>query len=248
LQAQIACAVVIPKWLTDDECVWLKQRMDRELSSATPVGHISLWQLARNKYFLTMALLCAGASSTSAVLAAWQPQILKAMNLSNLQVGFINSVPYGVTAIVMILWARSSDRTGERRWHAVLPLAAAGLSFLALSFTGNALLPTVLLLMICLCGAYSFKGPFWAMAAEWLSPKTMAAGLAGITAISNFIGGALMVNFVGIIKQYTGSFALGMLPIVAITLGGAILCIIVSNSHIRSIKCGCDQRRQSSAC
>ncbi|WP_266064876.1 MFS transporter [Brucella intermedia] len=224
------------KWLNDEERAWLVGRMTEEKSAISPVGHISLWQLARNKYFLTMALLCAGASSTSAVLAAWQPQILKAMDLTNLQVGFINSVPYGITAVVMILWARNSDRTRERRWHAIIPLSAAGLSFLALSFTGTALLPTVLLLTICLCGAYAFKGPFWALASEWLSPSTMAAGLAGITAISNLIGGGFMVNIVGIVKQHTDSFALGMLPIVAMTLGGSALCLIVSHNHSKSLK------------
>ena len=41
----------------------------------------------------------------------------------------------------------------------------------------------------CLVGAYAFKGPFWALSAGLALAGTLAAGLAGINAISNLIGG-----------------------------------------------------------
>ena len=64
----------------------------------------------------------------------------------------------------------------------------------------------------CLVGAYSFKGPFWALSAGWLSASTLAAGLAGINAIANLIGGGMMVNAVGLLKEWSGSYAVAMLP------------------------------------
>jgi MFS transporter, ACS family, tartrate transporter len=222
------------RWLSDAERQWLTARMDAEDAKRRPVGRIPLWQLLTNKYFLTMALLACGTSSTAAVLAAWQPQILKSMGLTNFQTGFVNAIPYGVTAVVMVLWARHSDKTGERRWHAVLPLAIAGLSFLGLGLFSGTLIPTVLLLTCCLCGGYSFKGPFWAMANQWLSPSTMAAGLAGINAFANLLGGGFMINVVGLTKQYTGSYTLGMMPLVALTAGGAIAGYLVGRGAIKA--------------
>ena len=91
-----------------------------------PIGHISLWQLFRNKYFLVMALVCSGASATGSVLSVWQPQLLKSFGLTNMQTGFINSIPYGIATVVMILWGQHSDRSGERRWHTAIPLLLAG--------------------------------------------------------------------------------------------------------------------------
>src|SRR5215213_11264829 len=220
-------------WLSDAQRAWLVGRLDEEAARKKAIGHISLWQLARNKYFITMALVCAGASATGSVLSVWQPQILKALGLTNVQTGFVNSIPYGIATVLMVLWGRHSDSTGERRWHTAIPLLLAAFGFLAVNLTGSALIPTVFAVSCCLAGAYSFKGPFWALSAGWLSASTLAAGLAGINAIANLIGGGIMVNAVGLLKEWSGSYAVGMIPLVILTLAGAISVLAISRSHAR---------------
>ena len=206
-------------WLTTEQREWLAGRMEAEATLRKPVGHLSLWQLATNKYFLVMALVCSGASATGSVLSVWQPQLLKSLGLTTMQTGFVNAIPYGIATVIMVLWGRHSDTSGERRWHTAVPLLLAAAGFAALGMTGTAVIPTVIMVTCCLVGAYAFKGPFWALSASWLSASTLAAGLAGINAISNLIGGALMVNVVGLVKEQTGSFVLGMLPL-------ALLCAV----------------------
>ena len=210
-------------WLTVEQREWLTGRMEAEAALRKPVGHLSLWQLATNKYFLVMALVCSGASATGSVLSVWQPQLLKSLGLTTMQTGFVNAIPYGIATVVMVLWGRHSDTSGERRWHTAIPLLLAAAGFTALGLTGTAVIPTVIMVTCCLVGAYAFKGPFWALSASWLSASTLAAGLAGINAISNLIGGALMVNVVGLVKEHTGSFVLGMLPL-------AVLCAVAAFS------------------
>jgi MFS transporter, ACS family, tartrate transporter len=210
-------------WLTAEQREWLTGRMEAEAALRKPVGHLSLWQLATNKYFLVMALVCSGASATGSVLSVWQPQLLKSLGLTTMQTGFVNAIPYGIATVIMVLWGRHSDTTGERRWHTAVPLFLAAAGFAALGMTGTAVIPTVIMVTCCLVGAYAFKGPFWALSASWLSASTLAAGLAGINAISNLIGGALMVNVVGLVKEQTGSFVLGMLPL-------ALLCAVAAIS------------------
>ena len=220
-------------WLTAEQRGWLAARMEAEAARKKPIGHLSLWQLATNKYFITMALVCAGASATGSVLSVWQPQILKSFGFTNLQTGFLNSIPYGVATVLMILWGRHSDRTGERRWHTAIPLLLAALGFSALNFTGSAIIPMIFAVSCCLVGAYSFKGPFWALSAGWLSASTLAAGLAGINAIANLVGGGVMVNAVGLLKEWSGSYGIAMVPLVALTLAGAISVVVISRSHAR---------------
>ena len=150
------------RWLTPEQREWLTGRMQAEASARKPVGHLSLWELVRNKYFLTMALVCSGASATGSVLSVWQPQLLKSFGLTNLQTGFVNAIPYGIATVLMVLWGRHSDKTSERRWHTAIPLLLAAGGFTALGMTGTAIVPTVIMVTCCLVGAYAFKGPFWA--------------------------------------------------------------------------------------
>ena len=237
----IACLFVLTdrpreaRWLTDEQRAWLVDRLDAEATRKKAIGHISLWQLARNKYFVTMALVCAGASATGSVLSVWQPQIIKSFGLTNLQTGFVNSIPYGIATVLMILWGRQSDRRGERTWHTAIPLllAAFGLSYLNLS---GSIFATIAAVSCALVGAYAFKGPFWALSSGWLSAATLAAGLAGINAIANLIGGGLMVNVVGLVREATGSFTLGMLPVAALDLAAAVSVLLISRSHARDLK------------
>ncbi|WP_246695411.1 MFS transporter [Methylobacterium sp. P1-11] len=222
-------------WLKDEQRAWLVGRLDEEAARRKPIGHISLWQLARNKYFLTMALVCSGASATGSVLSVWQPQMIKSFGLTNLQTGFVNAIPYGFATILMVLWGRHSDRQGERRWHTAIPLLLAAFGLAYLNLTGG-IATAVLAVTFALVGAYSFKGPFWALSAGWLSPGTLAAGLAGINAISNLIGGGLMVNVVGLVKDATGSFPLGMLPVAALDAAAALSVILISRAHAREAR------------
>ncbi|MGJ4952506.1 MFS transporter [Bradyrhizobium sp. HKCCYLS20291] len=222
------------RWLSSDQRDWLQGQLDRETLAKRPIGHLSFWELARNKYFLAMAIVCAGASSTGSVLSVWQPQLLKSLGLTNLQIGFVNAIPYGIATVLMILWGRHSDRTTERRWHTAIPLLLAACGFALINFTGSGSLSvaaTVFAVTCALVGAYAFKGPFWALTSGWLSASTIAAGLAGINAIANLIGGGIMVNVVGQIKEATGSYALGMLPLIVLTALGAISVLVISRDQ-----------------
>ena len=100
--------------------------------------------------------------------------------------------------------------------------------------TNSALIPTVMMLTCCLVGAYAFKGPFWSLSAGWLSASTLAAGLAGINALSNLIGGGLMVNVVGWLKESTGSYVIGMIPLAVLCVAAAVSVVILGRSASKS--------------
>lgn len=213
-------------WLTNEQRNWLSSTMAAENAQRKAIGHISLWQLLRHKHIWVMALIYAGASAAGSTLSVWSPQLLKSFGLDNFTTGLVNAIPYGLASVLMIVWGRSSDRTGERRWHTALTLflIAGGLlsAFISQSLTGS-----VVILSLVLIGAYSMKGPFWALASGWLSSSTAAAGLAAIGAVANLIGGGLMVNVYGMINQATGSHTLAMMPLALLCAAGGIAVLVM---------------------
>jgi MFS family permease len=236
----IACLFVLTdkpeqaKWLTDDQRHWLVNQLDEERKRKTNIGHMSLWKLLKHKDIWVMALIYSGASAAGSTMSVWAPQLLKTFGLSNLEIGLTNAIPYGIASVAMIMWGRNSDRTNERRWHtsATLLLIAAGL---LLASVTSSLPATVVLLTMVLIGAYSMKGPFWALVSTWLSSSTAAAGLAAIGALANLIGGGVMVNAYGAIHGATGSYALAMLPLAALCIAGGVAVLIMGRSRQRQV-------------
>jgi MFS family permease len=215
-------------WLTAEQRNWLTARLDKERQEKKAVEHTSIWKLFRSKEVLGMALVCSAASAAGTVLGIWQPQLLKSFGLTLMQTGLVNSVPYVIAAVLMILWGRHSDKTGERRWHTAISLALIAGGMLGTLAVGT-LAPTVVLLSCILVGAYSFKGPFWALSSTWIASSSAAAGLAAINAASNLIGGGLMVNAYGWIKDATGSYALALLPVAGLTVASIVMLLVLSS-------------------
>ncbi|MGI3899457.1 MAG: MFS transporter [Janthinobacterium lividum] len=215
-------------WLPPADREILTARLAVEAAVAKPTaGHLSLWRVMSNRYVLAASLIYAGASGASQCLSLWQPQIIKFFGLSLTATGWLNALPFGIASVLMILWGRNSDRSGERVWHTAIPLALLAGSLCAALLTG-ALLPTMVLLCLAVTATYIVKGPFWALSTEWLSAGAAAAGIAQINAMGN-IGGFVCTSLLGAIKDATGSYALGLLPIAILSLVGCIAVLMLGH-------------------
>ncbi|WP_321818380.1 MULTISPECIES: MFS transporter [unclassified Paraburkholderia] len=220
------------RWLDDEERAWLKAEIAGEARAPAKVASMPLTKLFRNRYVLCLALVDVCASGAGSTLAVWQPQLLKSYGLSVMETGLINSVPYALASVLMVWWGRRSDRRQERRWHTVIPMLFIGLGLFGTSLSGS-LVPTMTMLCAVLVGAYAFKGPFWALASSMLSNTTAAAGLATINAIANLLGGGLMVNVYGWVKEATGSYALALMPLGLLTLVSVVTLLLLSRTGRR---------------
>jgi ACS family tartrate transporter-like MFS transporter len=215
-------------WLTPEQRQWLIARLQAERRRVPRVSHDSVWRVIFNKYVLIMALVYSGAAGASSALALWMPQIVKSYGLTNWQTGLLNAIPFGIAAVWMILWGRSSDRSGERVWHNALPLAWMALAMVATFFAASLWVMIPLLTLIA-AGTYASKGPFWALSSEWLGATAAAAGLAQINALGN-LSGFFFNYLIGWIQAETGSFPLALMPIAAVATIGTI-CVLVLGRH-----------------
>ncbi len=220
------------RWLSDPQRQWLASRLaDENASPKATAKHLPLWQVMSNKYVLAASLIYAGASGASQCLSLWQPQIIKSFGLSNMQTGLLNSIPFGIASVLMILWGRSSDRSRERRWHTALPLLLLAGSLGVAPLVGS-LSATILVLCVAVTATYIVKGPFWALATEWMSAGVAAAAIAQVNAIGN-LGGFFGSYLLGTIKDATGSYALGLLPLAALSAVGCILVVLLGRGERR---------------
>ena len=191
-------------WLAPDQQAWLIRRLEEENRQRKPVEHHPVLHIIRNRYVLAMALVYAGGATASSGLGLWMPQYIKSFGVSTMATGWLNALPNVIAAVAMIWWGFRSDRTNERYWHTFGPLMISGVALvLCIPFTGLA--ATVALLCISVTATALTRGPFWALASEWLSSRSAAAGLAMINAIGTGMG--FFCNlFMGWTKQGTGSF------------------------------------------
>ncbi|WP_459662170.1 MFS transporter [Novosphingobium sp. 11B] len=219
------------KWLSDEQRGWLTSRIEEENQAKSLIENVGFLSLIKNPMIWAMAIIYAGPSASSTTLSVWQPQLIKSFGgLSNFETGLLTALPFGVASVVMVLWGNSSDRQKERKWHSGLPLLLISVGIMASFLTTNLML-TMVMLSAILIGAYSAKGPFWALSYEWLSPRTAASGLALIGATSNLIGGGGSVNVYAYLLETSGSHSVALLPLAALNGIGLILLLVLTARH-----------------
>jgi len=161
-------------------------------------------------------------------LGFWAPQIVKAAGgLDNRQTGLLTAVPYLLAAVAMVLWARRSDRTGERVWHVALPAFAGAAGFLASAFVADPWLGLAALSLGAV-GVYAAISVFWTVPTAMLGGAAAAGGIALINSIGN-AGGYLGPYAVGLLKEHTGGYAAGMV-LLAVAVAAAGLLTPIANA------------------
>jgi ACS family tartrate transporter-like MFS transporter len=221
-------------WLTLEQRQWLMATLEIERKRAPRISHDSVWRVMSNKYVLIMALVYSGAAGASTSLALFVPQLVKSFGLTNWQTGLVTAVPFGISAVWMVVWGRSSDRSGERVWHNALPLAWMVAAMIATFFAIGSLWMMIPLLTLIAAGTYASKGPFWALSSEWLGATSAAAGLAQINALGN-LSGFVFNYLVGWIQAETGSFPLALMPIAATAMVGTICVLAIGRRQPRTV-------------
>lgn len=212
-------------WLPAEQKAWLIRKLEQERRQAKRVAHGSAWKVVRNPTVLALAIIYAGGATASSGLGLWQPQFIKSFGLTNAEVGWVNALPYAFSAVAMVWWGHRSDKRNERLWHVAIPLGLSGLA-LALCVPFTALVPTIVLLCLCVVCTSVTRGPFWALASEYLSAPSAAAGIAMVNAMGTGCG-FLCNAMMGAIYDATHSYPMAMLPIVGFASIGTVALLML---------------------
>ena len=214
------------KWLTPEESGWLEDTLRAEEAARAGAAKHSVLASLADPRVLALSLIYFGTSAGLYTIGIWAPQILADYHLPKLQIGWLNAIPSVIAVIGSILWARHSDKTGERTWHVVLAclVAAAGLVWAA-NLVG--LIACIAALAVVNLGITAAKPPLWSMPTLFLGGAGAAAGIALINSIGN-LGGFFGPYIVGVFKQRTGSYDGGLYAVAASLVVSAIVALVLS--------------------
>lgn len=217
------------KWLSPEERTWLNGVLVAERQAIAAKHSSRLRDVFLNWRVLTCAAVNFCAIIGSVGLGLWMPQIIKGLGFGVVAVGFIAAIPYICGAITMMLWARLSDRGGERSWFVASGLLLGAVSLVACSYATSSALVSIVALCGAVVGIMCYQSTFWPIPSSFLTGSAAAGGLAMIVSIGN-LGGFAGPYLIGLIKQSTDSFAWALFSVAAFLTLAAILIRVVGVS------------------
>jgi len=141
---------------------------------------------------------------------------------SPLQVGAVTAIPYAVAIAIMIAVSRSSDRSGERRWH-LIGASLVGAVGIAVSVVGKDDIRVVVIGMCLAVGGIMTVLPvFWSLATGAFRGASEATAIAFINSIG-LTAGFVGPSIIGAISRWSGSIDGGMLLLALVWVAGAVL-------------------------
>lgn len=216
-------------WLSPAQRDWIQTRVAADAAQTVAPPKHRLIEIFTNVRVWLLCLLYFLMNMGGYGYELWLPSIIKGFAISNtLIIGVINAIPYLVAGVVMILVARYSDKSGERRGVVALAALTAAIGFAFSAWFQNPFL-AMAALTVAFIGIKCTIAPFWAMTTTFLGGTAAAAGIAFINSVGN-LGGFAGPYLVGEIKARTGSNVAALLLLGAALLGMAIFTLAVPKS------------------
>jgi ACS family tartrate transporter-like MFS transporter len=215
-------------WLSPDEREALASRLEQDRRLSTLDRRRSFAEAISNSTVWILSVVYFGIIFGLYGVTFWLPQIISGFgNRSDFGIGMLSALPFVGAAFAMVLIGRSSDLSGERRWHFAIS-AMVGASGLILASMTHSPFLSLVAISIAAAGIWGTFGPFWATASGSFTGTAAAGSIALINSIGN-LGGFAGPYVVGIVKQASHSFAGGMLVMATSVLAASLLALTLSS-------------------
>jgi D-galactonate transporter len=212
--------VVDAKWLSERE----RSAVAAEIAAeATTKSHVSLASVFTSPKVWLLCVIFFGIEMGSYAVGFWQPTIIRQTGVKDaFRIGLLTTIPYAAALIALLLTGRHSDRTRERRWHAIFPCLGAAVGFLLCTQAGSNTPLAMLGLVLAAAGVITGIAMFWALPTSILGGNAAAAGIAFVNCTGN-LGGFVSPTAIGFLKTYTGTLNSGLYLVAGCMLASALL-------------------------
>jgi MFS family permease len=185
--------------------------------------HSSFWAALMDSRVLICTAIQFGFTLGSYGIGVWLPLMLREYHLSNTAIGWIAAIPYLFATAGMILWARYVDEKGRRVVNLAIACLLGGVGLL-LPILSNSLVSAVVGFSLALVGVTAARAIFWTIPTRFLTGVAAAGGIAFINSIAT-TGGFFGPSMMGYLKDFSGSYVVGLLAVAAIMLLAALASI-----------------------
>ncbi|NEK93635.1 MFS transporter [Modestobacter muralis] len=216
------------RWLTPAEATALEAHLAAE--DAETVGReVPTRQALTDPRVLALSGVYFGIVFGLYVLAFFLPQVVRGFQeqfgttFSLLQVGLVTAVPYVFAAVAMVLWARHSDRTGEREGHVAVAVFV-GAAGIAAALYMDSPLAVMACITVCAVGIFAAIPVFWTLPTRLLTGVGAAAGIALVNSFGNLAGFAAPY-VTGWLEDLTGSFRTGMWVVAVLMVAAGLVAL-----------------------
>jgi MFS transporter, ACS family, tartrate transporter len=215
------------RWLPQDERDWLVSELQAELNAKNKIRIYTILEAFCERRILGLIAAYFLALTGALGTIYWIPTFVKRLStLSDRTVTSLLLLPALMGIVGMLLNGWHSDKTGERRWHAAIPLMIAGLMF-GLSILARHDVPLAILFLLLGSGSmYAYYPAFWAMPTIMLSHSAAAATFGLINSIGQ-LGGFAGNYGIGFLNDRTHSLSasFGFIALVYVAAAGLILSL-----------------------
>lgn len=216
------------RWLPREQATALEATIAAEDAREVP-GEVGVRSALANPRVIALSLVYFGVVFGLYVLAFFLPTIIKGFqqqfgtSFSLVQTGLVTAIPYAIASVTMVLWARHSDRTGERALHVAIPAFVGAVAIAAALYTGSPL-AVMVCVTICAIGVFAAIPPFWSLPNAFLSGVGAAAGIGLINSFGN-LSGFVGPYVTGWLRDLTGSGEAGMWVVAAMMVMSGLIAL-----------------------
>ncbi len=216
------------KWLQPHERDWLTAQLDAEARAKRDAGNASIWQALRQPNVWLLALGIFAANTGGYAFAFWLPTAVKGVSGGSTQdVLLWSGLIYACGIAGVFLSGRSSDRTGDRKWHCVAGQVATALFLAASTLPGQPVWLVMAWLLLTGFVSFFWPPPFWALPTVTLTASAAAVSIGFINMFANVAGYLGNHNF-GWLKAHGFSDQVCLQFLAGCYLLGAIFVSFVS--------------------
>ncbi len=221
------------KWLSADERAAVAADIHVE---AAAKSHVSLASAFTSS---TIWLLCAiffGIEMGSYAVGFWQPTIIRQTGVKDaFTIGLLTTIPYAAALVSLVLTGRHSDRTGERRWHTIVPSLTAAVGFVLCTQAGSNTPLAMFGLVLAAAGVITSVAQFWALPTSFLGGNAAAAGIAFVNCTGN-LGGFFSPTIIGFLNTHTGNLNSGLYLIAGCMIASSILILTLAPTPVAHLQ------------
>lgn len=158
----------------------------------------------------------------------WLPTLVRSISGGgSLEVGFLSALPWIAALIGLYINSQHSDRSGERKIHASVPVFIGAICLLVSTIIGkDAAVWSLIFTILSMGFMFAYNGVFWTIPAKMLPSSTLGGSMGLINGVGN-LGGFFGPFIVGFLIQSTGNFLAGVIFLTICLIVAGILILTV---------------------